>query len=43
MDGLHDLAILDRIDGRSLLTPAGLPDYSACSDHLPLAFKLDLE
>src|SRR4051812_34060314 len=36
---LHDLAILDRIDGESLLTqPSGLPRDSVYSDHLPLAF-----
>jgi Endonuclease/Exonuclease/phosphatase family len=44
MHGLQDLAILDRIGGESLLTqPAGLPRDIACSDHLPLAFRLELD
>jgi hypothetical protein len=44
MDLLHDLAILDTIDGERLLThPAGLPRDTEFSDHLPLAFRLKLE
>lgn len=43
MDRVHDLAILERIDGGELLTdPGGLPHNEDCSDHLPLAFRLDL-
>jgi hypothetical protein len=38
---LRDLVILDQIDGESLLShPVGLPRDAACSDHLPLAFRL---
>jgi len=41
---LRDLEIVDRIAGRSLLTdPAGLPDSARYSDHLPLAFRLELD
>ncbi len=41
---LDDLAILDNIDGECLVTqPAGLPREVACSDHLPLAFHLNLD
>jgi hypothetical protein len=44
MDLLEDLAILDCVDGESLLShPAGLPRDTACSDHLPLAFRLKLD
>ena len=44
MDLLQDLAILEGIGGERLLTqPAGLPRDTACSDHLPLAFRLDLD
>jgi hypothetical protein len=44
MDLLSDLAILDRIGEVGLLTqPAGLPRDTACSDHLPLAFRLKLD
>ncbi len=44
MDSLHDLAILDCIGGQSLLTaPTGRPDTMIASDHLPLAFRLNLE
>jgi hypothetical protein len=41
---IHDLVIMDSIDSESLLTqPAGLPNDAACSDHLPLAFRLNLD
>ena len=41
---LDDLTILDRIDGESLLTPGfGVPYRQRYSDHLPLAFNLDLD
>ena len=41
---LHDLAILDNIRGQSLVThPGGLPHNAICSDHLPLAFRLELD
>ena len=41
---LEDLAILDSIDGERLLTqPGGLPHHTAYSDHLPLAFRLNLD
>lgn len=44
MELLQDLAILDSIAGEGLLTePAGLPHQTACSDHLPLAFRLNLD
>ena len=44
MDLLQDLAILEGVGGERLLTqPAGLPRDTACSDHLPLAFRLDLD
>jgi exonuclease III len=44
MDRLRDLKILDTIGGEGLLThPAGLPRNTACSDHLPLAFRLKLD
>ncbi len=44
MDALHGLEIVDRVAGRSLLTPrAGHPDSSLYSDHLPLAFRLHLD
>jgi exonuclease III len=44
MDLLDDLAILDSVRGESLLTQgAGLPDKVAYSDHLPLAFRLNLD
>jgi hypothetical protein len=43
MDSLADLAILDSIGGESLLTKeAGLPRHTDYSDHLPLAFRLNL-
>jgi hypothetical protein len=43
MDNLADLAILDSIGGVSLLTQdAGLPRSVDYSDHLPLAFRLNL-
>jgi hypothetical protein len=44
MDFLHDLVILDSIQGERLLsTPAGLPRPNDCSDHLPIAFRLNLD
>lgn len=44
MDLLHDLVILDTIDGEHLLSrQAGLPRDTVCSDHLPIAFRLELE
>ena len=43
MKGLRDLAILELIDGQSLLSSrGGLPLVSKFSDHLPLTFRLDL-
>jgi endonuclease/exonuclease/phosphatase family metal-dependent hydrolase len=43
MHTLHDLVIMDNVQGDSLLThPAGLPHASTFSDHLPLAFRLQL-
>lgn len=44
MEFLDDLAILDRIDGETLLTEqAGVPQQTTYSDHLPLAFRLNLD
>lgn len=44
MNALEDLAILDGIAGESLLTqPGGLPRLADCFDHLPLAFRLNLD
>jgi hypothetical protein len=44
MHFLHDLAILAEIDGEPLVThPAGLPREGVYSDHLPLAFRLQLD
>lgn len=44
MDRLHDLAILDSVGGERLLTEsAGLPRDAGSSDHLPLAFRLELD
>jgi hypothetical protein len=37
-----DIEILDRAGTTSLLSPAGLPDRSTASDHLPLLFRLHL-
>lgn len=43
MDRVYDLAILERIGKTELLTdPDGLPHDARYSDHLPLAFRLDL-
>jgi Endonuclease/Exonuclease/phosphatase family len=43
MNDLHDLSIIDSIQGESLLTrPAGLPRAGDVSDHLPIAFRLNL-
>ncbi len=44
MNLLHDLAILDAVGGERLLTqPGELPRSALYSDHLPLAFRLDLD
>jgi hypothetical protein len=44
MNLLHDLAILDTIQGQRLLShPAGLPRAATHSDHLPVAFRLKLD
>lgn len=44
MDTLTELEIVDAIDGESLLTErAGLPNSLRFSDHLPLAFCLQLD
>ena len=40
---IDDVAILDRIGGESLLTDAEVPRKTAYSDHLPLAFRLELD
>lgn len=44
MDLLRDLAILECIGGEELLSkPNGLPRHHVFSDHLPLAFRLELD
>jgi len=43
MASVHDLEILDHIDEVNLLTAqAGIPSRTVASDHLPLAFRLEL-
>jgi len=42
MDRLTRLEVLLHDGERSLLTPAGLPDRTAASDHLPIWFALDV-
>ena len=44
MDNLHDLEIVDRIGEETLLSQSGgLPRVGTFSDHLPLAFRLELD
>jgi hypothetical protein len=38
----ESLRIIDSSSGVSLLTPSGMPDRNAFSDHLPVVFSLDL-
>lgn len=40
MDWLRDVSVLRTDGAESLLTPAGLPDATAGSDHLPIQFTL---